>query len=205
MSFFLSRVHAPRREASRQCTLTIPGTLQARAHPSPGSAGSECERPLKCRGAASEAGRGPASRWRPSGGHRPPPVSRRCGPLTPTAPVLVRGYPTPSLPAREGVGWALPTPAPPSRGAHSPFPGVGVREVVVRRVVVTSVFLGGETFQRTMRAKPFVSSLRPHREGPIALTRGEGDMCVGGRGNATGHTRGTIWYSQLVYLYRIII
>ena len=178
MSFFLSRVHAPRREASRQCTLAIPGTCNGRTQrPPPGSAGSECERPLKCRGAASEAGRGPASRWRPSGGHRPPPVLRRCSPLTPTAPVLVRGYPTPSPPAREGVGWALPTPAPPSRGAHSPFPGVGVREVVVRRGLCPCS--PGETFQDS-RSKPFWSPpCAPIERGPQPLPGGEG-----------GHVRG---------------
>ena len=147
-------------------------------HPSPGSAGSECERPLKCRGAASEAGRGPVSRWRPSGGHRPPPVLRRCSPLTPTAPVLVRGYPTPSPPAREGVGWALPTPAPPSRGAHSPFPGVGVREVVGRRVCGLRGVL--DAFQET-RSKSFWNPpCAPIERGPQPLPGGEGGSCAWG-------------------------
>ena len=52
------------------------------------------------------------------GGTDPHPIPRRCSPLTLTAPVLLRGYPTPSLPAREGVGWALPVPAPPRTQAH---------------------------------------------------------------------------------------
>ena len=112
------------------------------------------------------------------GAPSPPGVEAVYGPLTPTAPVLVRGYPTPSPPAREGVGWALPTPAPPSRGAHSPFPGVGVREVVVRRGLCPCS--PGETFQDS-RSKPFWSPpCAPIERGPQPLPGGEGGSCAWG-------------------------
>ena len=127
------------------------GGFMAQARPPPGSAGSECERPLKCRGAASEAGRGPVAMEAVGRAPSPPGLRVRRTPLAPTAPVHVRRVPHPLSPRQRGcVGWALPTPAPPSRGAHSPFPGVGVREVVGRRVVV-SVCSRGTFFRRRER------------------------------------------------------